>query len=156
MASPDPLSKPVMTLPFPWPVPNPGDVSRSQHGSKPWSSLSAPSHPPDFLGSVSPEPPLPNCKGHMTSVRVEKRPPISLEVSGQHSLTCTPTFSSQMLLTKSPLPKYSLLQRHFYILEITGGVQKVWNWFWDISFKKLHIWSDSYNIVICYLSYHSI
>ena len=30
-----------------------------------------------------------------------------------------------MFLTKSPLPKYSLFQWHFYILEITGGVQEV-------------------------------
>lgn len=40
----------VITIPFPWPVSNPGDGARSQHSSNSTGSYSATSQPPDALG----------------------------------------------------------------------------------------------------------
>lgn len=131
------LSESVMAIPFPWPVPNPGDVGRPTQQLLLWqlSSYLSTSRIPRWglvlsqlflTSSVTLSSPSSPTKPHPNQPWNKWAAPFNLH----------PTFSPHVLLPKPFLPKSSLLQGPFYIFKISGVVQERQNWFWGISFEK--------------------
>ena len=131
------LSESVMAIPFPWPVPNPGDVGRPTQQLLLWqlSSYLSTSRIPRWglvlsqlflTSSVTLSSPSSPTKPHPNQPWNKWAAPFNLH----------PTFSPHVLLPKPFLPKSSLLQGPFYIFKISGVVQERQNWFWGIFFEK--------------------